>query len=240
MEYIKYFIVLILTALMLPNFLNAASKVKVENYNTMNLKQTLKAEEMEELFTKYEEKDDQITIYLFRGQGCGFCRSFLTFLNGITEEYGKYFKLVSFEVWNDQTNNDLMMELSTFLGQRAEGVPYIIIGNTAFPGYNEIYDDAIKEAILSEYQKSANDRYDLFGEYNKSLKSQITLSNTAMIIIISAINLVIAAAAVVVVIAHQNKLFAHACGCNCGCTDECECGCKDEEKKETKKTKKRK
>ncbi len=206
MKYIKQLVVLALAIALMPNVLSAAEKVKIDNYETMNLKQTLAAEEMEEAFTKYTEKDDQITIYLFRGQGCGYCRAFLTFLNGITEEYGKYFKLVSFEVWNNSDNNDLMNKISTFLGKPAQGVPYIIIGDQTFPGYADVYDDSIKSAIETEYKKAAKDRYDVFEEYNKSLKSTSNMDGTA-VLVISLINLVLVGCATVVVIAHQNKKF---------------------------------
>ena len=206
MKYIKLLLVFALSALIMPSFLNAADKVKVSDYETLNLKEALAAEEIEEEFTSYSEKDDQITIYLFRGQGCGYCRAFLTFLNGITEEYGKYFKLVSFEVWNDSANADLMTKISTFLGQPAQGVPYIVIGDQTFAGYASAYDDSIKEAIVSEYEKSSKDRYDLFGEYNKSLKGSTT--DSSVMVIMTIVNIVIALAAVIFVEFNQNKKFA--------------------------------
>ena len=205
MKYIKLLLVLVLTALMMPSFLHAAEKVKVSDYETLNLKETLAAEEIEEEFTSYSEKDDQITIYLFRGQGCGYCRAFLTFLNGITEEYGKYFKLVSFEVWNDSANGDLMTKLSSFLGKQAQGVPYIVIGDQTFPGYASAYDDSIKEAIVSEYEKSSKDRYDLIEEYNKSLKGSTT--DSSVMVIMTIVNIIIAVAAVVFIEFNQNKKF---------------------------------
>ena len=64
-------------------------KADTTTYNTLNFQDTLKAEEIEEEFTNYKESDDQITIYMFRGQGCSFCRAYLNFMNSITEEYGK-------------------------------------------------------------------------------------------------------------------------------------------------------
>ena len=74
-----------------------------EQYKTLNLEETLAEEGIEKKFSNYKETDDQITIYMFRGKGCAYCKKFLEFLNGITEEYGKYFKLVSFESWyNDE------------------------------------------------------------------------------------------------------------------------------------------
>ena len=111
----------------------------------------------------YKETDDQAIVYMFRGQGCGFCRAFLTFLDSISDEYGKYFKLVSFEVWNNAVNGELMDKISTSMGEKASGVPYIIIGDKVFGGYAEQYDEDIKAAIMAQYE---NPSYDVM-EKNK-------------------------------------------------------------------------
>lgn len=136
-----------------------------DGYETMNLKETLESEGMTLENTKYTENDDQVPIYLFRGNGCGYCRAFLTFLNSISVEYGKYFKLVSFEVWYDEKNAALMKEVADFTGEAAGGVPYIIIGDKVFPGYISDWNDEIKAKILSQYED--ND-YDVFNEMKKA------------------------------------------------------------------------
>ena len=88
--------------IMLPLSANASL---IDDYEHKNFKETLAAENITLKNTSYKETKDQMTIYMFRGQGCTYCRSFLNFLNNISEEYGKYFKLVSFEVWNDANNS---------------------------------------------------------------------------------------------------------------------------------------
>ena len=107
----------------------------------------------------YKETDDQAVIYLFRGDGCGYCRAFLTFLGEIAEEYGKYFKLVSFEVWNDSTNNALMEKVASVTKVEAGGVPYIIIGEKVFGGYatDGSMDNEIKAAIMAQYEDPSYD-----------------------------------------------------------------------------------
>lgn len=187
-----------------PLFINAeekkAEKINISKYNTMNLVETLNDEEIKPEFSNYKESDDQITIYLFRGKGCGYCRAFLSFLNGITDEYGKYFKVVSFESWYDADNQALLDTISTFKGEAAQGVPYIIIGDQVFGGYTESYDDAIKEAITTLYD--SKDRYDVFEEYNESIKfhfsdtSKIILWNLSFIII-----------GIIIIILHINSKF---------------------------------
>ncbi len=157
----KYLLIIALCLLICPLWTKAVS---IKDYNTLNLEEALSDEDIEPDFTSYKETNRQITIYLFRGKGCAYCRAFLTFLNSITDEYGKYFKVVSFETWNDSKNNELLSEVSTFLGQKADGVPYIIIGDKVFPGYTANYDEDIKNAITDLY--NSEDRYDVFEKMN--------------------------------------------------------------------------
>ena len=119
---------LLLLSLIMPFSTLAATK----KYNTLNLEKALEQEEIEHDLSNYKEDDKQAVIYLFRGKGCGYCRNFLTFLNSIVDEYGKYFKVVSYEVWYDQDNGTLMQEVSDFLGANATGVPFIVIGCYSF------------------------------------------------------------------------------------------------------------
>lgn len=188
----KILLVFLLCLTILPFSVNAESK----KYNTLNLDEALTQENIEHDFSNYKETDKQITIYLFRGNGCHFCQDFLTFLNSIVDEYGKYFKVVSYETWYDRNNYDLMTEVSTFLGQPATGVPYIIIGDQVFGGYSSNYDDAIKKAITDLY--NSKDRYDVFEEMEKAEKEAskannpinygiIILSNLALTIVIGGI-----------------------------------------------------
>jgi len=132
----------------------------IEKYNTLNLEETLKEEKIETIFSNYKENDKQIPIYLFRGQGCSFCRSFLQYLNELVDEYGNYFKLVSFEVWDDSKNSKLLDKVSEFLDEPAEGVPYIIIGEQVFAGYSKTYNKRIAKAIMDLYV--SKDKYDVF------------------------------------------------------------------------------
>lgn len=143
-------------------------EINIKKYNTSNYKEILAEEKIKEEFKNYAETDDQITIYLFRGHECGFCQRFLNFLNSITDEYGKYFKVVGFEVWSDAKNSELLGQVSDFLGEDAGGVPYIIIGDQVFPGYADTYNDGIKSAIKTLYE--SENRYDVFEEYNKAVK----------------------------------------------------------------------
>ena len=148
-----------------------------DNYVTQNLDEILTEEEIEHDFSNYEETDDQIPIYLFHGRGCTYCKNFLNFLNDNIDEYGKYFKVVGYEVWYNTENADLMDEVADFLGESSNGVPFIVIGDQVFTGYSSSWDEQILSAITNLY--NSEDRYDVFEEM---AKGDTSISNGTVIL----------------------------------------------------------
>lgn len=166
----KLFLILLIGLMFLP----FGVKAKEKEYNTLDFKEALADEDIAEEFKNYNPSSDAITIYLFRGKGCGYCRAFLTFMNSITDEYGKYFKMESYEVWNDADNAALMTKVSEYLDNPAGGVPYIVIGDKVFAGYASEYDAGIKQAITDLYNTKKAKRYDVFTEMKKHPKKNNT------------------------------------------------------------------
>ena len=165
----KKTLLILVMALCLVLPLTAKAEVK-----TLNLKEALKEEEIEldKAFDNYKENDDQAVIYLFRGNGCAYCRAFLTFLNSIVGDYGKYFKVVSYEVWYNEDNAKLMQQVGDYLGQPAEGVPYIVIGDKVFGGYSSSWDEEIKSTIKALYETKKGNRYDVMVEMVENPKDE--------------------------------------------------------------------
>lgn len=179
----------------------------IDEYEHKNFKDTLAAEDITLKNSSYKEADDQITIYMFRGQGCDYCKRFLNFLNDISEEYGKYFKLVSFEVWNNNDNNDLFKKVADVAGQSAEGVPYIIIGETVYPGYISDWDDAIKASIKAEYEKKDKDRVDMLTKTENADKEAKKAANApyTKVIVWNLVFTILATSAIIIVNSVHNK-----------------------------------
>ena len=131
------------------------------NYISYDFETVLSRLEINKSFTEYAPNEDAVNIYLFYRSSCIHCHNFLEFMNSITPEYGKYFKMVAYEVDNNQDNNNLMDEVASTLDKKAIGVPYIVIGNKVFRGYTDLYANDIKTAIMDLYETSINDRYDV-------------------------------------------------------------------------------
>lgn len=160
----KLLLITIFSLLLLP----LTTFAENDKYISMNLKETLAAEGIELTYDDYEENDKQITIYLFRGHNCTYCQSFLEYLNSITEKYGKYFKLRSYEIWSSQNNANLYSDVAEFFGMQARSVPFIVIGDQVFDGYGEDYNSSIEKAIKDLY--NSKDRYDVLKEMEKAEK----------------------------------------------------------------------
>lgn len=197
---VKLFLVLMIGLIVLP------ISVYAKTYNTLDLRETLADDGIEESFTNYNPNKDAITIYLFRGKGCGYCHAFLEFMNSITEEYGKYFKMTSYEVWNDSENAALMDEVSNYLDNPAGGVPYIVIGDKVFAGYASEYDEGIKEAIKTLYDTKKKDRYDVFTEMKKHPKKTEN-ANSSDVNKILIWNIAFIALAAIILIFYTNMKF---------------------------------
>ncbi len=165
----KKLIIFLLVVALLP--IKVFAKSFIDDYNTKNFVETLAAEGMAIENKDYKEDSKQAVIYMFRGDGCGYCRSFLSFLNSISKEYGKYFKLVSFEVWSDSKNSELLNKMPLVTNQSAGGVPYIVIGEKVFAGYASSYDEDIKKAIKAQYDDPSYDVMEKLDEMLNGNKS---------------------------------------------------------------------
>ena len=138
----------------------------------LDLEGTLKDEGISIAFDNYVETEEQVIIYLFRGAGCIHCHDFLEFLNEFAKDNGTLFKLRSYEVYKNEDNNNLKKKIAEHFGDRAGGVPYIIIGNNTFYGFAKESAPEIENTIKEEYKKT--DRYDAFLELDKSTKPVIS------------------------------------------------------------------
>lgn len=135
--------------------------------------------------------NEKITVHIFRGEGCGYCKAALSFFDSIKEEYGQYYELEEHEVWYDEDNATLMSNVAAYFNEEVNGVPYIIIGDKTFQGYTESYNDEIKQAIKDAYDSGKfEDRVKQVQDgtattSNTSKKDKDKDSNTTTIIIIA-------------------------------------------------------
>lgn len=132
--------------------------------NNMKDNKEIKLTDMTENNISYSK--EKINIYLFYGEGCPHCEELKNYLNSLDNKEKSYFDIYTFEVWNNSTNQQFMKESAKSLNKEVSGVPFLIIGNRTFEGYNESMNIKIKKTIKTEYK--LNGKNDYYKEYKSA------------------------------------------------------------------------
>lgn len=153
---LNIFLVFIICLTLIP----FGSKAATTNAVKETLEEAAKQEGISYNHPNYTYDESKPNVYLFRGHGCSHCYELIEYLTSIIDEYGKYFNLVSYEVWYNSDNANLMSQVAATLGDNANGVPYLVIGKKTFIGYRASTDaEAIKKAVKELYK--SDDKYDV-------------------------------------------------------------------------------
>jgi glutaredoxin len=122
--------------------------------------------------TASESDRTKMNLYMFRGEGCGYCAKALEWFEEIQDTEGKYFNLVTYEVWNDEENKALMTKVANYMGDDVSGVPYIIVGSKSFQGFDDSYKEEILKLVHDEYNKNLDERFDVIENINAGKDKQ--------------------------------------------------------------------
>ena len=110
--------------------------------------------------------DKKINIYFFWGDGCPHCEEEYEFWDSILDDYkDKINHIYGLEVWNNKKNAKSMKEFAKFKNDEIKGVPYTIIGNKTFVGFDKSMKKQMKKQIDDAY-KDGN-KYDVYREMTK-------------------------------------------------------------------------
>ncbi len=143
--------------------------------------------------------NEKVNVYLFRGQGCGYCANALAFFDSLDVETRSTFHLVDFEVWHNAANKAKMEKVAAYFNDEIKGVPYIIIGDKTYSGFK----DDFKEAILNDI-KTAYENKD--GTYKDVVASIIPITETNNTLVTIVLILVVVGAIVFFIyMARDNK-----------------------------------
>lgn len=147
--------------------------------------------------SNYNEDDNKVNIYIFRGYSCWHCLDEISWLSTQVSEYGKYFNIRSYEVWKNKDNNKLMNTVAKQLGETASGVPFTVIGKQTYSGFSEATGAEMLKAVQEQFEDQ--NRYDIKNDINLNdgtlLNSEKKSSSTVTIVLI--VIVVIAGAALI-------------------------------------------
>lgn len=148
------------------------------------LKKACETEKMTCDFEESKETNDLPNIYIFRGDGCSFCKKMLQFFINNYDEISKKVNIVIYEVGANADNWDLYEKVGTKFGDTVSGYPYLVVGKDKFNGYATSYDERIKTAI--DELVNSEEKYDVVKEVeagNLELVQKETNNNRAYVFV---------------------------------------------------------
>lgn len=175
MKVLKYLVVLLAIFLIMPFAVFAEEEASNNDENTT-----------EEASSNDNSDSKKVNVYFFRGEGCSHCAEAEEWFDSIKEEYSEYYNLIDYEVWYNTDNSDLMQKVADARGEEAEGVPYIIIGDKSWNGFDSSYKEDMINQIKSVYAQDVKDRYDIMTLLTDSKTSKKD-SNASDILVLLAI-----------------------------------------------------
>lgn len=186
----KKYITFLLLILLMPSLVLAAS------YESKTLSEAIKDEKIENDLEGYDDNEEKPVIYLFRGKGCSHCYEFLEYASSdLVKEKGDKFRMVTYEVWNNEANAELMQKVSDYFKDDASGVPYIIIGEKTFNGYAKSMNKEIEEAIdkLSDSEEKFDvlTKIDMNSTIKKEKKSKQDNTFTIVFMLFAVVALIV-------------------------------------------------
>lgn len=91
-------------------------------------------------------KENDITLYLFHGDGCPHCAEEISFLDSISGEYNNL-NIVKYEVWYNEENAAFLTDVENAFELKRSGVPTTVIGDTVIQGFGSGTGTRIRSAI---------------------------------------------------------------------------------------------
>lgn len=91
-------------------------------------------------------EEGKINLYLFHSDSCSHCAREKKFLKSIEEKYPDV-NIYMFEVSKNIDNSSLMKSVKTLMGETENGVPFTVVGEESFLGYNEFIGNQIEKTI---------------------------------------------------------------------------------------------
>lgn len=180
-------IILLMATMILPLNINA-EELDLTIYASETLQETFAEENITGDFTNYQDTEDRATIYVFRQDRCLNCKNFYNYVaTTLLANYSDKFRVISYEVRNNQLNNNLRMKVQKFLGEDVNITPYIIIGEKTFSGHiDSTKQREIESAIISLYNNT--NKYDVLKDMKDNKKEFSDLTSGIIINSLKALN----------------------------------------------------
>lgn len=129
-------------------------------------------------FTKVNA--EEVTVTLFYGDGCTHCSHEKQYLDILKYQLGDNLNIEQYEVWNNDKNNELLSKVRATFNDDNTGVPFLVIGNKFFSGYNDDIAKEIKKTIFDNLKQNNLNVVDIIKK-GSSVPTNITLQTNPTI-----------------------------------------------------------
>lgn len=111
-----------------------------------------------------KKEKGKVNIYFFWGNGCPHCEEQTEFLESIKDKYGDKFNLYKYEVWYNKENANIMNAFASAMDDKDSGVPFTVIGEETFRGFN----NSSKEKFIKAIEKGSKNNFDVYFDLIKN------------------------------------------------------------------------
>jgi cytochrome c biogenesis protein CcdA len=98
---------------------------------------------------------DPIELTIFYGEGCPYCAAELEFLDELQARIPQL-QVSAYEVWNDEANRRLFIEMTAERGTEAQAVPTTILGEEVWVGFDGRIGAEIEAAVRATLDASSS------------------------------------------------------------------------------------
>ena len=103
-------------------------------------------------FTKVNA--EELTIDFFYGNGCPYCAKENKDLNVLKYQLGDNLNIRKYEVWENDKNLELLTSTRKALNDNKDSVPFLVVGDKHFTGFNDDIAKDIKQAIFDNLKQN--------------------------------------------------------------------------------------
>lgn len=132
------------------------------------------------LFNSVSAKEP-VKLYLFYGDGCPHCAAEKEYLKELKTKH-KNLEVITYEVWYNEENATLMENVKARLGKNNSYIPFTVIGETSFVGFNSSFEKAIENAVEACEKKACKDIVSIVqnGEEEQETETELEEEKTTM------------------------------------------------------------
>lgn len=95
---------------------------------------------------------NEVNIFFFHSSSCDVCNQEKVYLEALKQRYPNM-RVYSYEI-NDSSNNELMLKAKNMYNETRSGVPYTVIGDSAYLGFSQA-NKALFQRKVYEYSKNS-------------------------------------------------------------------------------------